>query len=108
MRPLFLLLFACILFSKRITAQSTNASFIGVVATEGNEPLAGATVDVVNESTGFSTSTTSQKDGGFQLMQLPLGGPYTLRASYIGYIHAGAKRILSEPGRPGFGDLSHG
>ena len=86
MRPLFLLLFACILFSKRITAQSTNASFIGVVATEGNEPLAGATVDVVNESTGFSTSTTSQKDGGFQLMQLPLGGPYTLRASYIGYI----------------------
>lgn len=85
MKLLLLLLLPAIIFSKLSNAQSTNASFAGTVTTGGNEPLAGASIDIINESTGFKATTTSQKDGGYQFLQLPLGGPYTIRVSYVGF-----------------------
>jgi hypothetical protein len=85
MKFLLLLLLAAIIFSKSSTAQSTNASFTGTVTNGRNEPLAGASIEIINESTGFKATTNSQKDGGYQLLQLPLGGPYTIRVSYVGF-----------------------
>jgi len=66
-------------------AQSTDAAFIGVVTDDKGQPLPGVTIGVTNESTGFRTGTVTQADGRFQFRQLPLGGPYTVIASFIGY-----------------------
>jgi len=66
-------------------AQSTNASFLGVVTDAKNEPLPGATVQIRNESTGFRTGTATLADGRYQLRQLPLGGPYTVTVTMVGY-----------------------
>lgn len=66
-------------------SQATNASFTGMITDHKSEPLPGATISVKNESTGFITGTQSLSDGRFYLKQLPLGGPYTLTISSIGF-----------------------
>ncbi len=65
--------------------QATNASFTGTITDHQSEPLPGATIAVKNESTGFITGTQSLSDGRFYLKQLPLGGPYTVTISSIGF-----------------------
>ncbi|NJO03761.1 MAG: carboxypeptidase regulatory-like domain-containing protein, partial [Bacteroidia bacterium] len=65
--------------------QSTDASLTGVIREQEGSTLPGATVLVKNESTGFSTGTVADKDGRFKLTQLPLGGPYTVTISFLGY-----------------------
>lgn len=65
--------------------QATNATIKGKV-TEGNgEPLMGATVIVKNNATGFTSGTITNEDGSYKLQQLPLGGPYTVIAKYLGF-----------------------
>lgn len=78
---LYLLMFVPLLTN----GQATNASFTGLVTNEKNEPIPGATVQIKNESTGFTTGTQTQADGRYFLRQLPLGGPYVLTISSIGF-----------------------
>ena len=47
--------------------------------------MQGASVEVRNESTGFTTKTSTNVNGDYNFKELPLGGPYTLKVSYIGY-----------------------
>jgi hypothetical protein len=64
--------------------QSTDASITGRVVDEKGETLPGVVVVVRNEATGFQTSTVTGVDGHYRLRQLPLGKPYTVRASFVG------------------------
>lgn len=47
--------------------------------------MIGATIQVKNESTGFFTGAITNEKGEYTIKQLPLGSPYTITASYIGY-----------------------
>lgn len=75
----------CLLATVNTSAQSTDASFAGTITDAKNEALPGVTIAVKNASTGFVTGTITQSDGRFQFKQLPLGGPYTVIASFVGY-----------------------
>ena len=66
-------------------AQSTDASIRGRVTDEKGAPILGASIVLRNESTGFRTVTATNKEGGYALIQLPLGRPYSITVSYIGY-----------------------
>ncbi|WP_340152273.1 TonB-dependent receptor [uncultured Marivirga sp.] len=66
-------------------AQSTDASISGTVNDSDGNGLPGANITLKNESTGFETGTITSLDGRFLLKQLPLGGPYILKISFIGY-----------------------
>lgn len=66
-------------------AQATNASLTGLVTDDKTEPVPGANIQVKNESTGFTTGTQTQADGRFFLKQLPLGGPYSVTISSVGF-----------------------
>ena len=66
-------------------AQATNATIAGVVSDENGQTLPGATVLVKNEGTGFSAGTVTNANGEYIFRQLPLGGPYTINVSYVGY-----------------------
>jgi hypothetical protein len=67
------------------SAQTTHATIAGTVTDQQNNVLTGATVQVKNESTGFTTGTQTSTQGDFLFKELPLGGPYTIVVSYIGY-----------------------
>jgi len=66
-------------------AQTTQASISGTISDNQNVELAGATVQVKNESTGFSTATSTNAKGEYAFKELPLGGPYTVIVSYVGF-----------------------
>ncbi|MCH7398026.1 carboxypeptidase regulatory-like domain-containing protein [Belliella sp. DSM 107340] len=68
-----------------VFAQATNATVSGLVLDDSNEPLIGANVLVRNESTGFEAGTVTGVDGRFQFQQLPLGKPYSITVSFIGF-----------------------
>ncbi|WP_255697029.1 carboxypeptidase regulatory-like domain-containing protein [Dyadobacter sp. CY326] len=66
-------------------AQTTQASISGTIADDKNMELPGANVQVKNESTGFTTGTSTNAKGEYAFKELPLGGPYTIIASFVGF-----------------------
>lgn len=66
-------------------AQTTQASISGVVLGNNSEPLKDATVQIRNESTGFKTNSLSNFKGVFTFKELPLGGPYTISVTALGF-----------------------
>jgi hypothetical protein len=77
------LLFLCI--SAGLYAQGTQANITGHVSEGNTGAVPGATVIVKNESTGFRTSTLTNEKGDYIFKQLPLGAPYTVTVSHVGY-----------------------
>jgi hypothetical protein len=80
---LFLLLAS--LTGYKLSAQTTQASIIGVITDDNKKPVNGATVQLHNESTGFTTATLTNAKGEYIFKELPLGGPYTIKATFVGY-----------------------
>jgi len=77
---------ACMLpAGKSLLAQSTDATARGTVLSPEKKPLQGATVTIINKSTGFSASTQTNINGAYLFRQLPLGSPYVLQVTYIGF-----------------------
>lgn len=74
-----------LLLSTTTFGQATDASIIGLMKGTSGEVLPGATITARNESTGFQINTISNVDGRFIIRQAPLGGPYTVTVSYVGF-----------------------
>ena len=72
-------------FSNKAMAQTTQASISGTITDDKNMELPGANVQVKNESTGFTTGTSTNAKGEYAFKELPLGGPYTVIASFVGF-----------------------
>ena len=69
----------------RLSAQTTQASITGIITDENKKPIDGASIVLTNESTGFTTATLTNEKGQYTFKELPLGGPYTIKATYVGY-----------------------
>ncbi|WP_343320880.1 TonB-dependent receptor [Sphingobacterium multivorum] len=81
----FLLTTCAIALGTGLYAQTTQAGFSGKITDENNKGVHGASIEVRNESTGFTTKTSTNANGDFNFKELPLGGPYTIKVTYIGY-----------------------
>lgn len=68
-----------------LRAQTTDATVVVVVRSAEDEALGGASVEVRNTSTGFTARGRTGRDGRATFRQLPLGGPYTVQASRMGF-----------------------
>jgi hypothetical protein len=79
------ILFSLVFTANEVIAQATDASIQGTVVDPTGAPLPGATVRVVNEGTGFSTAVATNTSGEFRFRQLPLGGPYSVTVSFVGF-----------------------
>ncbi|MFD0975675.1 TonB-dependent receptor [Salinimicrobium gaetbulicola] len=82
----FLLLFV-VAFINILTAgaQVTTAEISGVILDQENVPLPGANVTAVHTPTGTQYGTVTNFDGAFNLLNLRVGGPYTVTISYVGF-----------------------
>jgi hypothetical protein len=72
-----------ILLAGLARSQSGGSAISGFVYAEDNQPFESATVHVVNSSTGFTASTSTNKKGYFTLRDLPVG-TYTIDISAVG------------------------
>lgn len=74
-----------ILMSSFLFAQETTSEIQGTITDEINTPLAGATIVAIHLPTGTKYSTTSRKEGRYNLANLKVGGPYTITISFVGF-----------------------
>ncbi|MDH7462521.1 TonB-dependent receptor [Chitinophagaceae bacterium 26-R-25] len=78
------LLMVFMAFTAVLHAQVTTSTMTGVVKSEKNEPLVGATITATHTPSGTVYHTVSRKDGLFDLPNMRVGGPYKVEVSYVG------------------------
>lgn len=83
---LIFLAFLLVVCTTQLWGQAnTLATITGRVVDENKEPVPGATVVITNKSTGFSSGTLTSADGEYTIRQIPLGSPYSIEVSFVGY-----------------------
>ena len=68
-----------------ISAQITTSSISGVVVDDANMELEGANVVAVHVPTGTTYGVVTNQEGRFNIVNMRVGGPYTVSISYIGF-----------------------
>ncbi len=63
----------------------TTASISGRITDKSGAPLVGATIQALHEPSQSVFGTTSRPDGRFNVLNMRVGGPYTITISYVGY-----------------------
>jgi hypothetical protein len=66
-------------------AQVTTSNIKGLILDENSQPLPGANVVAIHTPTGTKYGAATNFDGRYNLLNLRVGGPYTITISYIGY-----------------------
>jgi hypothetical protein len=88
---------ACVLLALLpVTASAqgvTTATISGRVTDTTGSPLPGALVTATNESTGMARTTLTNAQGAFLIPGLPVGGPYRVEATTLGYATGGEREI---------------
>jgi hypothetical protein len=77
----------------------TTAAIRGRLLDDAGSPVVGATVILMNASTGQRVQGVSRAGGLYSLENVPVGGPYTLEARYIGYQAARRSSIVLSLGQ---------
>src|ERR1700744_75566 len=98
-------LMAVILVPLSLLAQETTSDMQGRI-TDGTNGLAGATVTALHVPTGTRYSTTTRKDGRFNLPNMRVGGPYTLTVTYTGFQEQKQENVTLVLGQTFFADFS--
>ncbi|WP_316826653.1 TonB-dependent receptor [Pedobacter miscanthi] len=78
------LLLLCCTYNAAL-AQTTQASISGIITDQQKKPIPGVSVQIRNNSTGFTTKTSTNAQGEYTFKELPLGGPYSVKAIYVGF-----------------------
>ena len=79
-----LLLFLLICLSLPLEAQTAAGRIIGTVTDTQGAVIGGAEITVVNTSTGVTQKATSNGQGFYQVLELPVGA-YTVTAEHSGF-----------------------
>jgi len=80
----FLIIFT-ISFTKLYAQGVTTAAMNGMVTDEKGEPLVGANVVIVHEPSGTRYGAAVRDGGLFDILNMKIGGPYTVTVSFVGY-----------------------
>ncbi len=67
-------------------AQSQTGEVVGTVIDNNGAPVPLASVMAKNNSSGFTTGTTTDSTGHFTFRNLPLGGPYTFTITAVNFL----------------------
>tara|TARA_R110002073_G_scaffold63391_1_gene158716 strand:- start:2235 stop:5318 length:3084 start_codon:yes stop_codon:yes gene_type:complete len=65
--------------------QVTTSNIKGLILDENSQPLPGANVLAIHGPTGTKYGAAANFDGRYNLLNLRVGGPYTITISYLGY-----------------------
>ena len=85
LKNVLLLTFLFLISLVKAYSQETTSEIQGVVKDEKGISLQGATVVATHLPTGTSYTTTTRKDGRYNLANLRIGGPYLITVSFVGF-----------------------
>ena len=81
-----LILSSMILSTTSLLAQGvTTAELSGIITASDGSPLPGANVVLVHEPSGTQYGAIGRESGNYDIINLKVGGPYTITVSFIGY-----------------------
>lgn len=86
-------------FVSTVLAQVTTSSINGQVEADG-EVAIGATITVVHEPSGTTYNAVTNEHGRYAIQGMRVGGPYTVKVSYVGFQTKTIKDVslqLAEP-----------
>ncbi|MEE9463940.1 MAG: carboxypeptidase regulatory-like domain-containing protein [Candidatus Neomarinimicrobiota bacterium] len=63
----------------------TTAELSGIITASDGSPLPGANVVLVHEPSGTQYGAIGRESGNYDIINLKVGGPYSITVSYIGY-----------------------
>src|SRR5210317_1058884 len=66
-------------------AQVTTSNIKGLILDESDQPLPGANVVAIHTPTGTKYGAATNFDGRYNLLNLRVGGPYSVSITYVGY-----------------------
>src|ERR1700743_3540143 len=84
---LLLLLLTSVTFlaTKNVHAQGVTTAAVNGIVSDSKGSIPGATVTVTHIPTGTVYATVTRADGRYNLPNLRVGGPYTIKITFIGY-----------------------
>ncbi|MEM8963919.1 MAG: carboxypeptidase regulatory-like domain-containing protein [Acidobacteriota bacterium] len=87
LRTLALAALVALIATPVVFAQGATTGAIGGIVTdgEGDTALPGAIINAVHEPTGTRYNTVSRADGRFSILNVRVGGPYTISAAMDGF-----------------------
>ncbi|MCC9169115.1 TonB-dependent receptor [Pontibacter harenae] len=78
---------------------STTAAISGVVKDRSGLELPGATVIAVHQPTNTQYVTVTNTEGRFTIQNMRVGGPYTVRTSFVGYQEQRVENVVLNLGQ---------
>jgi Carboxypeptidase regulatory-like domain/TonB dependent receptor len=85
MRKILLTLSLALIASLGLKAQVTTSSLSGIVTDTKGEALVGATVVATHTPSGTTYGAAARNDGRYIIPGMRVGGPYTVKISFVGY-----------------------
>lgn len=92
--------FALLAFTGAFAQGVTTASITGKVTTSNGEALSDASVVAIHVPSGTRYGTSTRADGAFTIPNTRVGGPYTITASFIGYVDKKIENVFLSLGQP--------
>lgn len=87
-----------VFFSFSAIAQVTTASMAGLITENNAEPIIGASIVATHEPSGTHYTAVSNVDGRYSIQGMRVGGPYTVRVSYVGMQPVAFENIMLQLG----------
>jgi outer membrane receptor protein involved in Fe transport len=82
---LFLMLTLVLTGYQGFGQSTTTAALNGTITDEKGEPLPGTTVVAIHTPTNTQYVASTNQDGRFNIQNMRVGGPYTVKTTFIGY-----------------------
>ena len=103
-----LLLYFSILLSVSVgwAQGSTTAALTGTVQDQGGTPLPGATVIAVHTPTSTQYVANTNAEGFYNIQNMRVGGPYTVRTTYVGYQEQAVNGVMLSLGQTARVDIT--
>src|SRR5437879_4020908 len=85
MKKLLLASFLALVSAPVLFAQITTSSITGLVTDSKGEVVPGANVIATHTPSGTTYGTTTLADGRYRINGMRVGGPYTVKISFLGF-----------------------
>jgi len=76
----------------------TTGGLNGFISSQNGNDMAGANIVVVHEPSGISYGTTARDGGVYTIINMKVGGPYTVTVSFIGYATQSVSNLIIDLG----------
>jgi len=98
-RMLFISVFSLLGVPSLFAQGVTTGAITGTVTDANGQPLHGANITAVHEASGTFYGAVSTTTGAFNILNMRIGGPYTVKATFIGYSDQEEKDITINLGQ---------